>query len=184
MLCRLNETSVRPDRQFTLTIRRDHHGCSKWCAVIALALVRLAADAQQTAITRFARFTGNINFVATGGSLRTQSNTGDACAVGTSSTQALTRNSRRRFDRRRVFVLGRLRRRRRCERHVERPRRRGAAHVHRDVQQRRHELPVFRRLRRRHGAHHRQRHADVLGAHGDDRRAALRQQRGAPRAGA
>jgi uncharacterized repeat protein (TIGR01451 family) len=54
-----------------------------------LALVGFAADAQQTAITRFARFTGNINFVATGGSLRTQPNGGDACAVGASSTQAL-----------------------------------------------------------------------------------------------
>lgn len=49
----------------------------------------MAAHAQQTAITRFARYTGNINFVATGGSLRTQSNDGDACAVGNSSTQAL-----------------------------------------------------------------------------------------------
>jgi uncharacterized repeat protein (TIGR01451 family) len=60
-----------------------------WCAVMAVTLVPLAAHAQQTAITRFARFTGNINFVATGGSLRTQSNSGDACAVGASSTQTL-----------------------------------------------------------------------------------------------
>ena len=59
------------------------------CAVVALTLGPLAAFGQQTAITRYARFTGNINFVATGGSLRTQSNTGDPCAVGTSSTQAL-----------------------------------------------------------------------------------------------
>jgi uncharacterized repeat protein (TIGR01451 family) len=59
------------------------------CAVVALSLVPLAAFGQQTAITRYARFTGNINFVATGGSLRTQSNDGDACAVGASSTQAL-----------------------------------------------------------------------------------------------
>jgi uncharacterized repeat protein (TIGR01451 family) len=42
------------------------------------------------AITRYARFTGNLNFVATGGSLRTQPSTGDACAVGTSSSQALS----------------------------------------------------------------------------------------------
>jgi uncharacterized repeat protein (TIGR01451 family) len=48
------------------------------------------AQAQQTAITRSARFTGNINFVATGGSLRTQPNTGDACAVGASSSQNLS----------------------------------------------------------------------------------------------
>jgi uncharacterized repeat protein (TIGR01451 family) len=59
------------------------------CAIIALTLVPLAASAQQTPITRFARFTGTINFVATGGSLRTQPNTGNACAVGASSTQAL-----------------------------------------------------------------------------------------------
>jgi uncharacterized repeat protein (TIGR01451 family) len=57
---------------------------------MAFALAPLAADAQQTAITRFARFTGNLNFVATGGSLRTQPNTGDPCAVGASSSQLLT----------------------------------------------------------------------------------------------
>ena len=55
------------------------------CTVMVLMLVPLAASAQ--AITRFARFTGTINFVATGGSLRTSAT--DACAVGTSSTQAL-----------------------------------------------------------------------------------------------
>jgi uncharacterized repeat protein (TIGR01451 family) len=59
-----------------------------WCGVAALALAPMTAMGQ--AITRYARFTGNLNFVATGGSLRTQPSTGDACAVGTSSTQALT----------------------------------------------------------------------------------------------
>jgi uncharacterized repeat protein (TIGR01451 family) len=59
-----------------------------WCGVAALALAPLAVDAQQTAITRFARFTGNINFVATGGSLRTSA--ADSCAVGASSTQTLS----------------------------------------------------------------------------------------------
>ncbi len=58
--------------------------------LLALLLAPAFAAAQQTAITRYARFTGNINFVATGGSLRTQSNNGDSCAVGASSTQALT----------------------------------------------------------------------------------------------
>jgi uncharacterized repeat protein (TIGR01451 family) len=57
------------------------------CAVMALALVPFAASGQQTAITRYARFTGNINFVATGGSLRTSAT--DTCDVGSSSTQAL-----------------------------------------------------------------------------------------------
>lgn len=59
------------------------------CAIVALAVVPLTASAQQTPITRFARFTGTINFVATGGSLRTQPNTGDSCAVGASSAQTL-----------------------------------------------------------------------------------------------
>ena len=58
--------------------------------LLALLLAPAFATAQQTSITRYARFTGNINFVATGGSLRTQSNDGDACAVGASSSQALT----------------------------------------------------------------------------------------------
>jgi uncharacterized repeat protein (TIGR01451 family) len=58
------------------------------CVVTAVALVPFAAVAQQTAIARYARFTGNINFVATGGSLRTSAS--DACAVGSSSTQTLT----------------------------------------------------------------------------------------------
>lgn len=43
----------------------------------------------QTAVARSARFTGNINFVATGGSFRTQPNTGDACAIATTSTATL-----------------------------------------------------------------------------------------------
>jgi uncharacterized repeat protein (TIGR01451 family) len=55
------------------------------CAVVGLTLVPIGASAQ--AITRFARFTGTINFVATGGSLRTSAS--NACAVGASSTQTL-----------------------------------------------------------------------------------------------
>lgn len=60
--------------------------------ILAVWLGCFALDsvAQQVPITRFARFTGNVNFVATGGSLRTQPDTGNACAVGASSTQALS----------------------------------------------------------------------------------------------
>ena len=65
--------------------------------LFALALLALAfecapafAQSQQTPITRAARFTGYINFVTTGGSLRTEPNTGNACAVGTTSTQTLS----------------------------------------------------------------------------------------------
>jgi uncharacterized repeat protein (TIGR01451 family) len=50
----------------------------------------LPAFAQSTPIARSVRVTGNINFVTTGGSLRTQSNTDDSCAVGTTSTQNLS----------------------------------------------------------------------------------------------
>lgn len=59
------------------------------CLVLAwLALAPVEAVAQQSPITRYARFTGNINFVATGGSLRTSSS--NACAVGTSGSQNLS----------------------------------------------------------------------------------------------
>ncbi len=60
--------------------------------ILLLALAGGAALAQtvDTPVARSARFTGKINFVTTGGSLRTQSNTGNACAVGASSSGALT----------------------------------------------------------------------------------------------
>jgi trimeric autotransporter adhesin len=60
----------------------------RWLLVAGLALASFEAAAQQ--ITRYARLTGNINFVATGGSLRTESNDGDYCNVGTTSSAALT----------------------------------------------------------------------------------------------
>jgi uncharacterized repeat protein (TIGR01451 family) len=61
-----------------------------WWGLIVLALVPRFLLAQQTPIARYARFTGNIDFVATGGSLRTGSNSGNACAVGTSNSRALS----------------------------------------------------------------------------------------------
>jgi hypothetical protein len=61
--------------------------CYPLLALLALAF--LSFSVQATPISRYARFTGNYNYVATGGSLRTQSNAGDACAVGSISTQAL-----------------------------------------------------------------------------------------------
>lgn len=65
---------------------------SRWLQYLWLILLTagpLAAEAQQASISRYARFTGNINFVVTGGSLRTQPNTGNACTVGATSTQTL-----------------------------------------------------------------------------------------------
>lgn len=66
---------------------------SRWLHGLWLVLLTLgpvAAEAQQATISRYARFTGNINFVVTGGSLRTQPNTGNACTVGATSTQSLS----------------------------------------------------------------------------------------------
>ena len=48
------------------------------------------AQSVDVPVSRSARFTGKINFVTTGGSLRSQPNTGNACTVGTSSSGALT----------------------------------------------------------------------------------------------
>jgi uncharacterized repeat protein (TIGR01451 family) len=45
--------------------------------------------AQAAPITRFSRFVGTVNFVATGGTLRTQPNTGNPCLVGASNTAAV-----------------------------------------------------------------------------------------------
>jgi uncharacterized repeat protein (TIGR01451 family) len=58
-------------------------------ALLVLALFG-ARDASAQAITRFVRDTGHINYVTTGGSLRTQDNNGNACALGTTSTQTLS----------------------------------------------------------------------------------------------
>ncbi len=57
---------------------------------LLLALCSWQSIAQQVPITRYARFTGNVNFVATGGSLRTQSDNGNSCVVGGTSSQALS----------------------------------------------------------------------------------------------
>ncbi len=56
----------------------------------AVAAPLAPAQSSDTPITRSERFAGRINFVSTGGSLRTQPNTGDACALSTTSTQAVT----------------------------------------------------------------------------------------------
>ncbi len=62
---------------------------------LILLLLAFAADAvlAQTVdvpVSRAERFTGKINFVTTGGSLRTQPNTSNACTVGTTSAGALS----------------------------------------------------------------------------------------------
>ena len=64
--------------------------------VLASLLLLLAASvlgpcyAQQTPITRSNRLLGNINFVVTGGSLRTQPDTSNSCTVGATSSQNLS----------------------------------------------------------------------------------------------
>ncbi len=57
---------------------------------IALVFGGGVVHAQQTPISRYTRLTGNINFVATGATLRSQDNNGNACAVTGSSTAPLT----------------------------------------------------------------------------------------------
>jgi uncharacterized repeat protein (TIGR01451 family) len=71
-------------------LRRPHR-IAALLLLLAVALfdVGSAWAQSQTAVTRSARFSGNINFVATGGSFRTQPNTVDACAIGSSSTATL-----------------------------------------------------------------------------------------------
>ena len=59
----------------------------QWLAGAALAILCAAASA--TPIARYARHTGNVNYVATGGTLRTASNDVNACSVTNSGTQAL-----------------------------------------------------------------------------------------------
>ena len=67
-------------------------GCLFSLLVFALfaAFTTAPAQAQVRDIQRYVRETGNINFVTTGGSLRNSPNTGNACTVNTTSTQALS----------------------------------------------------------------------------------------------
>lgn len=60
-----------------------------WLALAGLLLGSAQVFAQAAPITRFSRVVGTVNFVSTGGSLRTQANTGDPCAVGATNTAAL-----------------------------------------------------------------------------------------------
>lgn len=53
-----------------------------------LILIVTSVVAQATPIARYARFTGNYNYVATGGSLRNSA--GNACTLNTTSSQALS----------------------------------------------------------------------------------------------
>ena len=59
-------------------------------AFVGLLIGPSLVFAQAAPITRYQRYVGNMNFVATGGSLRTQPNTGDACAVAATSTATVT----------------------------------------------------------------------------------------------
>lgn len=58
--------------------------------LLALAATPVLAQTSDVPVSRSARLTGNINFVTTGGSLRSQPNTGNACAVSGTSTAALS----------------------------------------------------------------------------------------------
>lgn len=58
--------------------------------LLALAATPVLAQTSDVPVSRSARLTGNLNFVTTGGSLRSQPNTGNACAVSGTSTAALS----------------------------------------------------------------------------------------------
>ncbi len=68
------------------------HRCTRLLILLLLALGGTDALAQtvDVPVSRSARLTGRINFVTTGGSLRTQPNTSNACTVGTTSSGALS----------------------------------------------------------------------------------------------
>ncbi len=84
------EEPVHVTNPFHSLLRRSHR-CAALLLLLAVALfdVGSAWAQSQTAVARSARFSGNINFVATGGSFRTQPNTVDGCAIGSSSTATL-----------------------------------------------------------------------------------------------
>ena len=64
---------------------------SRGCLFALLVLALFGANTAGAQIPAlFLRETGHINFVTTGGSLRTQDNNGNSCAVGATSTQALS----------------------------------------------------------------------------------------------
>jgi uncharacterized repeat protein (TIGR01451 family) len=64
---------------------------ARGCLYALLALASFGAgDVHAQAITRFVRDTGNINFVTTGGSMRSAPNTSNACSVNSTSSQQLS----------------------------------------------------------------------------------------------
>jgi uncharacterized repeat protein (TIGR01451 family) len=63
--------------------------CFRWIVLALLATCSLQSHAQTAPISRYTRLTGNLNFVTTGGSLRTESNDDNYCAVGPTSSGAL-----------------------------------------------------------------------------------------------
>jgi trimeric autotransporter adhesin len=79
---------------------RLHRGCggrahsdSAWlllCAALVLGAVLPQAALAGTTVSLFKSFAGNINFVTTGGTLRTANNTVNACSVTTTSNGALS----------------------------------------------------------------------------------------------
>lgn len=58
-------------------------------AILAVMLASAFPARSQTPVTLFQNVVGHVNFEVTGGSLRTEPNTGNSCAVGPSSTSPL-----------------------------------------------------------------------------------------------
>jgi len=62
----------------------------RWLApLITLFALASGSAFAQTPVTLFRSFVGHVNYQATGGSLRAQPNTGDACALAGTSSASL-----------------------------------------------------------------------------------------------
>jgi trimeric autotransporter adhesin len=78
-------------REPSVSGARGERARGRFFALLACAFALFGARAAHAqAITRFVRDTGHINFVTTGGSLRSQDNNGNSCALNTTSTTALS----------------------------------------------------------------------------------------------
>ena len=146
----------RPPRMPPASIRRSRARAWRWLLALLLALTGAPLLAQTTdvPVTAPQRFTGKVNFVTTGGSLRRQSNTGNACDVGNSSTAALTGIPAGTtvvaayLYWRRLGLHQQRQHRGRCDGLAERQHDQREPAVHRSLRQR-HGLPVLRRGGRR-----------------------------------
>jgi len=92
-----NDNALKTSEMVSGNLRTNHfNGCKAavffGVVVLITAIVLLSAGISQagTPITLYRSFAGDIDFTSTGGSLRTQPNGGNSCAVANSDSAALT----------------------------------------------------------------------------------------------